>query len=69
MLNNYITLVVQNDDDCHLPPLGHKQLESFLTLLEVHNITTPKKRKLSDTTLPTVSELPQTLTQSLDTYL
>ena len=67
MLNNYITLAVQNDDDCHLPPVDHKQLESFLTLLEANNIATPKKRKLSDTALPTVSELP--LTQSLETYL
>ena len=23
MLNNYITLAVQNDDDCHLPPTNH----------------------------------------------
>ena len=67
MLNNYITLAVQNDDDCHLPPVDHKQLESFLTLLEANNIATPKKCKLSDTALPTVSELP--LTQSLETYL
>ena len=67
MLNNYITLAVQNDDDCQLPPLNYKQLESFLTLLEANNIATPKKRKLSDTALPTVSELP--LTQSLETYL
>ena len=67
MLNNYITLAVQNDDDCHLPPVDHKPLESFLTLLEANNIATPKKRKLSDTALPTVSELP--LTQSLETYL
>ena len=65
MLNNYITLAVQNDDDCHLPTVDHKQLESFL--LEANNITTRKKRKLSDTALPTVSELP--LTQSLETYL
>ena len=67
MLNNYITLTVQNNDDCHLPVADHKQLESFLTLLEEYHITTPKKRKVSDTALPTVSELP--LTQSLDTYL
>ena len=40
MLNNYIMLAVQNDDECHLPPVDHKQLESFLTLLEVNNITT-----------------------------
>ena len=67
MLNKNITLAVQNDDECHLPVADHMQLESFLTLLEEYHITTPKKHKLSDTALPTVSELP--LTQSLDTYL
>ena len=59
MLNNNITLAVQNDD-CHLLVTDHKQLESFLTLLEANNIATPKKRKLSDTVLPTVFELPFT---------
>ena len=60
MLNNYITFAVQNDNEYHLPPVDHKQLESFLTLLEANNITTPKKRKLSDTVHSTVSALPLT---------
>ena len=67
ILSNYIMLAVQNDDECHFPVADHKQLESFLTLLEEYHITTLKKRKLSNTALPTISELP--LTQSLDTYL
>ena len=29
VLNNYITLAVQNDDECHLPVVDHKQLEFF----------------------------------------
>ena len=66
MLNNNVTLAVQNNNNCHLPPVDHK---SFLSLLEVHNITTMKKRKLSDAALPMVSELPQTIAQSLKTYL
>ena len=59
MLNNYITLAIQNDEECHLPPQDHKQLKSFLTLLEVYNITIPKKGKLSDTTFPMDTEFSQ----------
>ena len=29
MLNNYITLAVQNDDDCHLPPVDHNSSSLF----------------------------------------
>ena len=52
MLNNYFTLAVQNDEDSHLPPQNHKQLESFLALLKEHNFITQKKCKLSKTTPP-----------------
>ena len=69
MLNNYLTLAVQNNDDCHLPTIDHKQLESFLTLLEEHDITTPKKRRLTDTDLFTNAELTQTAAQNLEDYM
>ena len=71
MLNNFITLAVQNDDECQLPPQDHKQLESFLTLLDTQNIASsnPKKRKLSDNSLPKDFELSQNPTQRLDAYL
>ena len=71
MLNNFITLAVQNDDECQLPPQDHKQLESFLTLLDAQNnaSTNPKMRKLSDDSLPKDFELSQNPTQRLDAYL
>ena len=71
MLNNFITLAVQNDDECQLPPQDHKQLESFLILLDAQSIasTNPKKRKLSDNSLPKHFELSQNPTQRLDAYL
>ena len=69
MLNNYFTLAVLNDEDCHLPPQNHKQLESFMTLLEEHNIATLKKRKLPETTPPIDAELIQTAAQSLENYM
>ena len=69
VLNNYLTLAVQNDDDCQLPPVDHKQLESFLTLLEEYNITTPKKQKLIETEPSTNTELTQTAAQNLEDYM
>ena len=71
MLNDYITLAVQNDNKCHLPPQDHKQLESLLTLLDAQNIasTNPKKQKLFDNSLPKDFELSQNPTQRLDAYL
>ena len=53
MLNNYTTLAIQNDQQWHLPPQNQKQLESFLTLLKAHNITSTKNHKLFDAALPT----------------
>ena len=69
VLNNYITLAIQNDEECHLPSQDHKQLESFLTLLEADNIITPKKRKLSDATFPMDNKFSQTIAQSLENCL
>ena len=69
MLNNYLTLAVQNDDDCQLPPIDHKQLQSFINLLEEHNITTPKKRKLTETEPSANAELTQTAAQNLEDYM
>ena len=69
MLNNYLTLAVQNDDDCHLPTIDHKQLETFLNLLEEHDVTTPKKRRLTETDSSTNPELTQTAAQNLEDYM
>ena len=68
MLNNYFTMRFKTTD-CHLPSQDHKQLESFMTLLEEYNITTLKKRKLPKTAPPIDAELVQTATQSLKDYI
>ena len=69
MLNNYFTLSFQNYEECHLLSQEHKQLKAFLTLLEKHNITTPKKRKLTKTIPLMDAELSQTVAQSLEDYI
>ena len=50
MINNYITVNVQSDDVCHLPPDEHKEFASFQKLLKDQNVLEkPNKRKrLSD---------------------
>ena len=68
MLNNYFTMRFKTTD-CHLPSQDHKQLESFMTLLEEYNIITLKKRKLPKTAPPIDAELVQTATQSLKDYI
>ena len=45
LLNNYISLTIQNDDECHLPPADHTQFTKFVTLLQNQNVVEPKKRK------------------------
>ena len=64
-------LAVQNVDECQFPSLDHKQLESFLTLLDAQNIasTNPKKQKLSNDSLPKDFELSQNPTLRMDAYL
>ena len=69
MLNNYITLAIQSNKECHLPPQDHMQLKSFLTLLEAHNITTLKKRKVSDTAILMDAEFSQTIASTLESFL
>ena len=70
MLNNYITLAVQNDNECEIPPQDDKQLESFLTLLNAQNIaSTNLKSQNFPTTVFQITELSQNPTQRLDAYL
>ena len=38
LFNNYKTLAIQNNEERHLPLQDHKQLESFLELLQNQNI-------------------------------
>ena len=48
LLNNYKTLAIQNNELCHLPPQDHKQLKSFLELLQNQNIAgNTKKRRIT----------------------
>ena len=47
-INNYVSITIQNDDECHLPPEDHNQLSEFVTLLQNQNIVEPKKRKLEE---------------------
>ena len=47
LLNNYISLAIQNDETCHLSPQEHKQLELFLELLQEQTIPGPKKRQIT----------------------
>jgi len=49
LVNNFIILSTQNDDECHLPPEDHKQLIEFFQLLQEQNIIaeSSKKRKVS----------------------
>ena len=48
MINDYASITVQSDDECHLPPEDHNQLSEFVTLLQNQNIAEPKKRKLEE---------------------
>ena len=47
-INNYVSITIQNDDECHLPPEDHNQLSEFVNLLQNQNIVEPKKRKLEE---------------------
>ena len=48
LLNSYKTLVIQNDEMCHLSPQDQKQLKSFLEILQNQNSAgNTKKRRIA----------------------
>ena len=41
LLNNFILMIIQNDDTCHLPTQDHKQLELLLQICDFIRCTKP----------------------------
>ena len=47
LMNNYELMHSQNDEICHLPPLGHQFLETFFAIVQEQKVT-PEKRTTMD---------------------